>query len=70
MAQVALVATLGPRVTGWLGLFAVGAVAWATFYLVRTFAAMLTPEEEEFLQRLFAATLPWLKRGPHHRTPR
>jgi O-antigen/teichoic acid export membrane protein len=70
IAQVALLATLGPHVTGWLGLFALGAAAWATFYLVRTLAAMLTPEEEEFLQRFFAATLPWLKRGPHHRTPR
>ena len=70
IAQVALVAALGPRVTGWLGLLALGAAAWASFYLVRAIVAMLTPEEEEFLQRFFAATQPWLKRGSDHKTPR
>jgi O-antigen/teichoic acid export membrane protein len=60
-AQVALIATLGPSVSGWLGLLALGVVAWASFYLVRTFAVMLTPEEEELLQRFSKVGKPWLK---------
>ncbi len=27
------------------------------------------PEEDEFLQRFFAATQPWLKRRSHHKSP-
>ena len=38
--------------TGWLGLLALGAAAWASFYLVRAIVAMLTPEEEELLHRV------------------
>ena len=34
-AQAALVAALGPRVTGWLGLLTLGLAAWASFYFVR-----------------------------------
>lgn len=49
--QVALIATLGPRVSGWLGLLALGMAAWASFYLVRAFTTLLTPEEQEFLRR-------------------
>jgi O-antigen/teichoic acid export membrane protein len=61
-AQTALVAALGPRITGWLGLVALGAAAWASFYLVRGIVAMMTPEETQFLQRLSEARRPWLKR--------
>ena len=70
MAQVALVATLGPLVTGWLGLLALGAAAWASFYLVRTLAAMLTPEEEGLLHRFYKAGKPWMKHGSDRNTPR
>ena len=51
-AQGALVAALGPRITGWLGLLLLGAAAWASFYLVRTVLTALTPEEEQLLRRL------------------
>lgn len=51
VTQVTLIATLGPRVSGWLGLLALSMVAWASFYLVRAFATLLTPEEQEFLRR-------------------
>ena len=55
-AQAALVIALGPRVTGWLGLLALGGAAWAGFYLVRAVVSALTKEEEEFLRRLSDAT--------------
>ena len=47
-----LIAALGPRVTGWLGLLALGAAAWASFYLVRLSSRTLSPEEKQLLQRL------------------
>lgn len=55
-AQAALVIALGPRVTGWFGLLALGAVAWASFYLARAVVSALTLEEEELLRRLFGVT--------------
>ncbi len=55
-AQAALVLALGPRVTGWLGLLALGGAAWTSFYLVRAVASALTMEEEELLRRLANAT--------------
>jgi hypothetical protein len=55
-AQTALVLALGPRVTGWLGLLALGGAAWTSFYLVRAVVSALTREEEELLRRLSNAT--------------
>jgi O-antigen/teichoic acid export membrane protein len=69
-AQAALVVVLGPWISGWLGLLALGAAAWASFYLVRAMIAMLTPEEQEFLQRVTLAAAPWSKRWSDHKGPR
>lgn len=55
-AQAALVISLGPRMTGWLGLLALGGTAWASFYLARAIISALTLEEEELLRRLSDAT--------------
>jgi len=54
--QGAVVATLATRITGWLGLLAVGATAWASFYLARAITGTLAPEETELLQRFSART--------------
>jgi O-antigen/teichoic acid export membrane protein len=61
-AQAALVVALRPWISGWLGLLALGLAAWASFYLVRAMIAMLTPEEQDLLQRLGAAVAPSSKR--------
>ncbi len=70
ITQTALVVAFGPRITGWLGLLALAAAAWASFYLVRAIVAMLTPEEDQLLQRFSEATRQWLKRRSERRTPR
>lgn len=69
-AQAALVAALGPRVTGWFGLLALAAAAWASFYLVRSMVAMMTPEEMQLLQRLSDARRAWSKRWSQRKAPR
>ena len=43
---------LGPQMTGWAGLLALGFAAWAVFYVARAIVSALTPEERQVLQRL------------------
>ena len=69
-AQSGLIATLGPRIAGWLGLLALGAAAWASFYVVRALVSTLSPEEKQFLQRLSSATELGRKRGTTRRSDR
>jgi O-antigen/teichoic acid export membrane protein len=69
-AQAALVAALGPRISGWLGLLLLGAAALASFYLVRAMIATLSPEEQALLQRVAAAAAPRSKRWLDRKGPR
>lgn len=67
-AQAGLVAVLGPRASDWPKLLALGAAAWATFYLVRAFISALTPEEVQLRRQLFEVTARFLKRGSDRKT--
>lgn len=54
--QAALLVALGPRVSGWAGLLALGGAAWASFYLARAAVSALTLEEQGLLRRLREVT--------------
>lgn len=54
--QAALIATLASRTEGWIGLLALGAGAWASFYVARAAVAALSPEERQLLQRMTGKT--------------
>jgi hypothetical protein len=54
-AQTILLTVTRASVTGWVPLLLAGAGAVAAFYLVRAIFGLLSPEEEQLLQRLAAA---------------
>jgi MFS family permease len=64
IAQTALVVLLGPKIAGWVGLFALGAAAWAVFYIARAIVSALTLEERQLLQRLSESARSSAKRWP------
>jgi len=54
--QLAVVLLQPTQMRSWIDLISVGAAAWAAFYISRAILTLLSPEEQQLLRRLSAAS--------------
>lgn len=55
-AQLAVLFWLGSEMRSWITLIAVGAAAWTVFYASRAIIALLSPEEQQLVRRMFVGS--------------